>query len=133
MDGRFAAALAGVVLLALVVGVIAGQSQSGIVAAPSPTVAPSPVPAPGPDEVIVKPVKGGAVFEPAVLTVKVGARVTWINYDTIAHAVAADDGRFSSSPFGPGQTYHWTATPAGRVPYGDYIDPNLHGVIVVQP
>ena len=133
MDSRFAAALAGVVVLAVVIGVIAGKSQSGITASPAPTAIPTALPPVAPDQVEIAPVHGGAEYRPAVLTVKVGTTVNWINYDTTTHAVGSDGGQFSSSPLSFGQSYHWTPRSPGRVSYGDFEDPNLHGVIVVQP
>jgi len=39
-------------------------------------------------------------FTPAILTVPVGTKVTWINHDDVPHLVMSTDKRFNSPPPG---------------------------------
>jgi plastocyanin len=56
-------------------------------------------------------------FAPGSVTVQAGDTVTWTNDGTTVHTVTADDGSFSSSTIGPGDSYSHTFTSVGAVPY----------------
>jgi plastocyanin len=77
----------------------------------APTVTPSPTPAPAVVEM------GDHFFDPAQLTVKVGATVTWKSVGQSTHDLAARDGSFSLGAMSFGQTFSFTFTKAGRYPY----------------
>jgi plastocyanin len=65
----------------------------------------------------------GNKFDPAELTVAAGTTVQFVNADTKAHTVTADDGSFDSGEMKAGATFSQTFTQAGDVAY--YCD--FHG------
>lgn len=71
-------------------------------------------------------------FNPASVSVAVGATVTWTNNDSIAHTVTADDGSFDSGPIDPGKTFTFTFTKAGTFSYHCSIHPNMTAQVTVQ-
>ena len=72
-------------------------------------------------------------FTPEVLTVPVGATVTWTNHHGSRHNVVADDGTFSSPLFGQDETFSFTFTAPGEYHYVCSIHPGMEGTIVVTP
>jgi len=64
---------------------------------------------------------------------RVGHKVTWINTDTEAHSVTADNGTFSSNTLATNQRFSWIPKQPGTYPYGDYVHPDVRGVLIVQP
>jgi plastocyanin len=73
----------------------------------------------------------GFSFQPDVLKVKVGAKVTWTNDDTVAHTVTADTNSFASGNLQPGGSFSFTFTRAGTYAYHCSIHPSMHGSVVV--
>ena len=73
----------------------------------------------------------GFSFQPEVLKVKVGAKVTWTNDDTVAHTVTADTNSFASGNLQPGGSFSFTFTRPGTYAYHCSIHPSMHGSIVV--
>jgi plastocyanin len=71
-------------------------------------------------------------FDPADLTVKVGAKVTWTNHDSVQHTVTADGGGFDSGPIGQGATFSFTFAKAGTYKYHCAVHPQMTGQITVQ-
>src|SRR3954454_5589720 len=49
-------------------------------------------------------------FQPAALTIPVGATVTWTNAGQRTHTVSADDGSFDSGRLDPGEQFSQTFT-----------------------
>jgi plastocyanin len=73
-------------------------------------------------------------FDPATLTVKVGATVTWTNKDSSTHTVAWADGSPSSGSLtSGGATYSRTFDAPGTFTYTCGIHPDMKGAIVVEP
>ena len=72
-------------------------------------------------------------FEPAVLTLKVGRTVTWVNDDDIPHLVSEKDGKFSSSALDTNETFSETFKDAGTIEYFCVLHPHMTGKIVVEP
>ncbi len=76
-------------------------------------------------------------WDPADITVDVGATVTWTNDDTAAHTVtsgsAADgpDGVFDSSLFMAGAEFSWTFDTEGTYPYFCMVHPWMAGTVIV--
>src|SRR6185437_8065567 len=70
-------------------------------------------------------------FEPAVLTVKVGTTVTWVNGDDIPHLVSQKDGKFRSSALDTDATFSQTFKDAGTIEYFCVLHPHMTGKIVV--
>jgi plastocyanin len=73
----------------------------------------------------------GFSFQPGVLKVKVGAKVTWINGDKVAHTVTADNTSFASHDLHPGGSFSFTFTRPGTYAYHCSIHPFMHGSVVV--
>jgi beta-lactam-binding protein with PASTA domain len=71
-------------------------------------------------------------FDPASITVHAGDTVTWVNEDTTAHDVVADDASFDSGSLAPGASFHFTFPKAGTVAYHCSIHPQMTGTVVVQ-
>ncbi|HKF19863.1 MAG TPA: cupredoxin family copper-binding protein [Candidatus Dormibacteraeota bacterium] len=69
-------------------------------------------------------------FSPAVITVKVGATVTWTNKDQDAHTVAIT-GAGVSKPLQSGDSYAHTFGQPGTYSYRCTIHPNMRGMVVV--
>lgn len=70
-------------------------------------------------------------FQPATLTVAVGATVTWTNNDSAGHTVTADGGSFASQTIAPGSTFAQTFATAGTFAYHCAIHPSMTATIVV--
>jgi plastocyanin len=73
----------------------------------------------------------GFSFQPDVLKVKVGAKVTWTNDDTVAHTVTADTNSFASGNLQPAGSFSFTFTRPGTYAYHCSIHPSMHGSVVV--
>lgn len=157
MDSRYGLTLFAVVILALVAGLIGAQSQSKTGAAPQPTVAPTPIQPPPsgvvgvnlPDktvygyavEIVANPSSGKpGLYVPSPIKIHKGETVIWGNLDTIsAHTVTADDGSFDSgvltqfngTSFTSNQIYTHKFTKTGRYGYSDYLNPGMHGEVIV--
>lgn len=75
-------------------------------------------------------------FNPQTVTVKPGTKITWNNDDTVAHTVTKDEEFKGKGPqsdtLEPGDTYTFTPTTAGTIPYFCEIHPNQTGTIVVS-
>jgi plastocyanin len=89
----------------------AATTAAAATATTAPTLTPAPTPAPAVVEM------GDHFFDPAQLTVKVGATVTWKSVGQSTHDLAARDGSFSLGAMSFGQTFSFTFTKAGRYPY----------------
>jgi plastocyanin len=71
-------------------------------------------------------------FEPRVLTVKVGDRITWVNNDLFPHTATADDKAFDSGSIAPSGTWDLVAKKPGTYTYTCTFHPNMKGTINVQ-
>ena len=71
-------------------------------------------------------------FNAPVVTVKVGATVTWTNGDDIPHTVVAKDKSFKSKVLDTGDTFSFTFTKAGQFDYFCSIHPHMTGRVVVK-
>lgn len=65
------------------------------------------------------------------ITVDPGTTVRWINRDTKAHTVTADDGSFDSGVLEPGQAFSVTFNELGWWPYHSELDPGMTGSVGV--
>ena len=72
----------------------------------------------------------GLGFEPAVLTVHNGERVSWENTDLIVHTVT--DGRFDSGDLAPGHSWTFVARQPGTFNYACRYHPNMKGTLIVR-
>jgi plastocyanin len=72
------------------------------------------------------------VFKPALLTVPVGTKVTWINRGTKAHTVVGNDKLFDSGLVDVNGQFSYTYTAPGNYPYHCAPHPKMIGLIVVK-
>lgn len=72
-------------------------------------------------------------FAPASLAVTVGTTVTWTNRDDIPHTVVStDDAKtFKSKVLDTDESFSFTFTKAGTIPYFCSIHPKMTGTVVV--
>jgi amicyanin len=106
---------------------MSGQTMPGMQSPPaSATSADAPAPQGG-TAVSITDFK----FNPATLTVPVGASVTWTNKDGEPHTVAAKDGSFHSPGMDTNGTYSFTFTSPGSYDYVCSIHPFMTGTVVV--
>ncbi|MDE1970261.1 MAG: cupredoxin family copper-binding protein [Patescibacteria group bacterium] len=72
-------------------------------------------------------------FNPSMLTIKRGTRVTWVNNDNVSHTVTSDDGNlFNSGTLAPGRSFSFTFTTVGTMTYHCGVHPSMKGQIVVE-
>ena len=71
-------------------------------------------------------------FSQPVLTVPVGATVTWVNQDDDAHTVTADDSGFTSAGLDRGEQFTHQFTAPGTYAYHCALHPKMTAKIVVQ-
>lgn len=82
---------------------------------------------PGDNEVWME----NTAYTPQQLSVDVGATVTWINKDGVAHTVTSAEGLFDSGNISAGGTYEYTFDSTGTYNYGCTIHPGMSGSITV--
>ena len=73
----------------------------------------------------------GFAFEPPVVDVSAGTRVTWMNHDPEEHTVTAEDGSFGSDPLASGQSFRFTFDEPGTYAYFCAIHPTMKGTVEV--
>jgi plastocyanin len=76
-------------------------------------------------------------FSPNPVQVSVGSTVTWTNNDSVIHTVVSGtsptpSGLFESPIMNPGDTFEYTFTEAGEVPYFCTLHPNMLGTVSVS-
>lgn len=74
-------------------------------------------------------------FSPAILTIKTGTTVTWMNQDGAVHQIASDPGTpvaFNSGLLDTGKSYPFTFTQPGTYTYFCTVHPSMKGTIIVQ-
>ena len=70
-------------------------------------------------------------FEPQMVTIPVGATVTWINRDDIPHTSVSTDGVFKSKVIDTDEKFSYTFAKAGTYTYYCTIHPKMTGQVVV--
>ena len=73
----------------------------------------------------------GTAYAPAVVTVRRGQRVTWVNRDPFPHTVTAR-GVFDSGDVESGARWSHVPAKAGRWDYICTLHPTMKGVLVVE-
>lgn len=82
--------------------------------------------------------KGSDKFDPAMVKIKVGETVTWINDDERGHPIASipgkgtNDKELFSPPIPPGKSWSHAFTKAGEYPYFCYIHYVMMGAVIVD-
>jgi plastocyanin len=73
----------------------------------------------------------GSGYQPAIITVKKGDSVTWVNKDPFPHTVTAA-GTFDSRSIAPNGRWTYRATKAGQFDYICTLHPNMKGTLKVE-
>ncbi len=82
--------------------------------------------------------KGGDKFNPAMLNIKVGETVKWINEDDRTHVIASIPGQGTNDKelfvpsIAPSKSWSHTFKKAGEYPYFCYIHYVMMGVVIVE-
>jgi plastocyanin len=71
-------------------------------------------------------------FEPQILAVASGDRVTWVNKDLFPHTATADDKTFDSHSIAPTGTWTFVAGKPGTYTYTCTFHPTMKGTIKVR-
>ena len=71
-------------------------------------------------------------FDPKVVNVKVGTKVTWTQQDTAQHDVVEMKSIFKSAIMNKGQSYSYTFNTAGTFNYICSIHPDMTAQVVVK-
>jgi plastocyanin len=71
-------------------------------------------------------------FDPPMLTVKPGDKVTFVNNDLFPHTATADDKSFDSKSIAPAASWTYVAGKPGTHTYVCIFHPNMKGTIKVQ-
>lgn len=71
-------------------------------------------------------------FQPAMLVVKVGDVITWVNKDLVPHTATSRSGVFDSGTIEPGHSFSYTATRAGEFPYACVWHPTMVALLRVK-
>ena len=72
-------------------------------------------------------------FNPAQLTIKPGALVTFENADDIPHSVVDKGGTFKSKPLDTGDKFTMAFADPGEITYFCGFHPHMVGKIIVKP
>ena len=72
-------------------------------------------------------------YNPSVITIHAGQRVTFINDDDEAHTVSADDHSFDSAGMDTKDTWQHTFSKPGKYPYFCELHPYMKATVIVLP
>ena len=72
-------------------------------------------------------------FTPAVITVKAGTQVIWINKDDIPHTVDSSQGKFKSAALDTDEKFEFKFSEPGEYPFFCRMHPKMTGKVIVQP
>ena len=71
-------------------------------------------------------------FHPAVVTVRQGDVVEWLNRDPVPHTATAKDAKLDSGDIAAGGKFRFTAKTKGRFAYICTLHPTMKGTLVVE-
>ena len=71
-------------------------------------------------------------FMSPVLTVPVGAKVTWINHDDVPHTIVSTEDKFKSKALDTDESFSFTFTQPGSYPYFCSLHPKMVAKVIVQ-
>ena len=114
----------GFVMGGIAVGLMAGATQSRLLANSSPA-----------DITIVQNAalpSTAQPYSPATFQAYVGQTVTWVNRDTTAHTVTSKDNLFDSGIMAIGARYEFTFTQAGTFQYYCTLHPKMIAEVIVS-
>jgi plastocyanin len=88
-------------------------------------------PAPAPKAAATRVQIKDFAFQPTTIKVRVGATVSFVNEDQVAHTVTATGGAFDSGALNHGAKFSFTAKKAGKIRYVCNFHPGMTGTIQV--
>lgn len=71
-------------------------------------------------------------YQPANITTDRGSTIVWLNRDTVAHTVTADDGSFDSGSIAPGDAFEQRLEKVKSYLYSCSFHPQMKGIITIQ-
>ncbi|QCP54868.1 copper-binding protein [Trinickia violacea] len=71
-------------------------------------------------------------FNPPVLKVRPGDRVTWVNKDLVPHTASATSKAFESHSIAPNASWSYVVRTRGNFAYGCDFHPTMHGTLDVR-
>src|SRR5438552_3072784 len=71
-------------------------------------------------------------FAPVVVTVPVGAKVTWVNHDDVPHTVTATNKSFTSGALDTDEQFSRVFSKAGEYQYYCAVHPHMTGRVIVK-
>jgi plastocyanin len=74
----------------------------------------------------------GMSFQPAMLTVKAGDSVVWVNKDWFPHTATSEAGGFDSGAIPPDQSWTYTPKTKGEFPYVCTLHLPMKGMLRVE-
>ena len=74
----------------------------------------------------------GMAYVPAVVKVKKGDRITWVNKDFFPHTVTAANRSFDSGEIATGKSWTYTVSARGKQAYVCTLHPAMKGQIVAD-
>ena len=115
---------------------VAGGERLGVTQTTSPTTLPAAAATTAPDRSFVITINsdragGASQFEPNTATVYVGTPVRFVNNDTVARSVVADNNAFRSPAIPPGGSWTFTPSTPGSFGYQDGTRPYAVGRLQV--
>jgi plastocyanin len=130
--------ISGILILVVALILVIGCTQQ--TASPAtPAASATPVKTPGstttPQTQVTTVNIQNFTFNPATLTVLLGTRITWVNQDDAAHAVAAtgaNTGLFTSGRLEKGQEFNFVFDNVGVYDYTCTYHPSMRGKIIVK-
>jgi len=122
--------IAGVAVTALIVGALSGCSERH---SDSTTTAPAT------DAIATRSAQqqvtiDNFAFDPQVLTVPAGTKVTWLNRDDVPHTATSSDSppKFNSKAIDTDEKFSYVFTQPGTYPYFCAVHPHMTAKIVVK-
>jgi plastocyanin len=73
----------------------------------------------------------GMAFKPAILRVKAGDTIVWLNSDLVPHTVTAAAQRIESGDVAMDKSWRWRAMKPGTIDYVCRFHPMMRGHVVV--
>lgn len=124
---------AAIIALAAALSVVAGcgypRSTEEVPSPAPPQASGGPTSQPSADEVTVA--IDNFSYTPPTVTVRPGARVTWVNHDDVPHTVTAGDKSFTSAALETDEKFSRVFTQPGTYPYYCAVHPHMTGQVVV--
>ena len=120
----------------LMLAAACGGGSSSSPAVPSPTPSPAaPPPAASSSSVIIPTgaaALGNKAYTPDDVNVAVGATVTWMNTDSVAHTSTSNASGWNSGTLAPGAQFSFAFQTAGTFQYHCAIHPGMIGSVIVR-